>query len=127
MAPTSDRLALLLGAILGFLAVILGATSAHGNLHDYLDSQRQLDPWNTALQYQFFHALALLAIGQTLIAGRATAILWFVGVVCFSGSIYLRSVEPEQKWIIPFTPVGGMLLILGWGWLIVSLLRKRSV
>ena len=126
MAQPPDRLALRLGAILGLLAVILGAASAHGHLHDFLDSQKQLEPWNTALNYQFFHALALLAIGQTLIAGRGTAILWFMGILCFSGSIYLRSLEPAWSWVIPITPIGGTLLILGWGWLLVSLLRKPA-
>jgi uncharacterized membrane protein YgdD (TMEM256/DUF423 family) len=127
MAPQPDRLALRLGAFLGLLAVILGATSAHGDFHDFLDREKQLDPWNTALQYQFFHALALLAIGQTLNARRGVVLLWFVGVVCFSGSIYIRSVTPTQTWIIPLTPIGGMSLILGWGWLLVSLLRKPAV
>jgi uncharacterized membrane protein YgdD (TMEM256/DUF423 family) len=124
MAPTSDRLALRLGAIFGFFAVILGAMSAHGAFHDYLDSQKLLDPWNTALNYQFFHALALLAVGQTLIARRATVILWMLGTLCFCGSIYLRSVEPQVLWVHAVTPIGGVLLILGWGWLFLTLLRK---
>ena len=126
MAPASDRLALRLGAILGFFAVILGAMAAHGKIHDFLDSQHRLDLWKTALNYQWYHALALLAVGQTLNARRGTVILWLVGVVCFSGSLYILALDPSQLWAGPVTPLGGLFLILGWGWLFISLLRKPA-
>ncbi len=124
MGPLSDRLALRLGAILGFFAVILGAMAAHGQVHDYLDSQGQLDHWKTAVNYQWYHALALLAAGQTLNARRGTVICWLLGVVCFSGSLYILSLAPTQHWVGPITPLGGLFLLLGWGWLFISLLRK---
>ena len=127
MAPASDRLALRLGAILGFFAVILGAMAAHGKIHDFLDSQHRLDLWKTALNYQWYHALAFLAVGQTLNARRGTVILWLVGVVCFSGSLYILALDPSQLWAGPVTPLGGLFLILGWGWLFISLLRKPVV
>ena len=126
MAPASDRLALRLGAILGFFAVILGAMAAHGKIHDFLDSQHRLDLWKTALNYQWYHALAFLAVGQTLNARRGTVILWLVGVVCFSGSLYILALDPSQLWAGPVTPLGGLFLILGWGWLFISLLRKPA-
>jgi uncharacterized membrane protein YgdD (TMEM256/DUF423 family) len=126
MAPFSDRLALRLGAILGFFAVILGAMAAHGKIHDFLDGQHRLDLWKTALNYQWYHALALLAVGQTRHARRGTVILWLVGVVCFSGSLYILALDPSQKWAGPVTPLGGLFLILGWGWLFISLLRKPA-
>jgi len=83
MAPTSDRLALRLGALFGLFGVILGALAAHGPVYDFLESRRQLDHWHTALFYQWFHALALLAVGQGLTARRGTVICWLVGVVLF--------------------------------------------
>ena len=126
MAPVSDRLALRLGAILGFFAVILGAMAAHGKIHDFLDSQHRLDLWKTALNYQWYHALALLAAGQTLNTRRGTVILWLVGVVCFSGSLYILALDPTQWWAGPITPLGGLCLILGWGWLFISLFRKPA-
>jgi uncharacterized membrane protein YgdD (TMEM256/DUF423 family) len=126
MAPASDRLALRLGAIFGFFAVILGAMAAHGKIHDYLDSQHRLDLWKTALNYQWYHALAFLAVGQTLNARRGTVILWLLGVVCFSGSLYILALDPSQGWAGPVTPLGGLFLILGWGWLFISLLRKPA-
>jgi uncharacterized membrane protein YgdD (TMEM256/DUF423 family) len=126
MAPHSDRLALRLGAIFGFFAVILGAMAAHGKVHDYLDSHQRLDLWKTGLNYQWYHALALLAAGQTLNTPRGTVILWLVGVVCFSGSLYILALDPSQTWAGPVTPLGGLLLIAGWGWLFLSLLRKPA-
>jgi uncharacterized membrane protein YgdD (TMEM256/DUF423 family) len=124
MAATSDRLALRLGAIFGFFAVILGALAAHGPLHDYLDRQQQLDHWRTALNYQWYHALALLAAGQSLNTRRGTVVFWLLGVICFSGSLYVLALDPSQRWAGPITPLGGLLLMAGWGWLFLSLLRK---
>ena len=126
MAPTSDRLALRLGAILGCFAVILGAMAAHGPLHDFLDRQNRLDLWKTGLNYQWYHALALLAVGQTLNARRGTVIFWLIGVVCFSGSLYVLALDPAQKWAGPVTPLGGLMLVLGWGWLFITLVRKPA-
>jgi uncharacterized membrane protein YgdD (TMEM256/DUF423 family) len=127
MVPSSDRLALRLGAILGLFAVIFGVLAAHGPLHDFLDRQARLDLWKTGLNYQWYHALALLAVGQTLKPPRATVIFWLVGVLCFSGSLYVLALDPTQKWAGPITPLGGLLLLFGWGWLFVTLLRKPPI
>jgi len=126
MAPTPDRLALRLGALFGLFGVILGALAAHGPVYDFLESRRQLDHWHTALFYQWFHALALLAVGQGLTARRGTVICWLVGVVFFSGSIYVLALDPGQKWAGPLTPLGGLILIAGWAWLWLNLLRKQG-
>ncbi len=129
MAPTSDRLALRLGAIFGLFAVILGALAAHKGdrfLYDYLARQDRLEVWRTAISYQWYHALALLAAGQSLNVHRGTVIFWLIGVVCFSGSLYILALDPAQKWAGPITPLGGLLLILGWGWLFITLIRKPA-
>lgn len=126
MAPTSDRLALRLGALFGFFGVILGALAAHGPVHDFLDNRKHLDLWHTALSYQWFHALALLAIGQGRSARRGTVVCWLVGVVLFSGSLYVLALDSTQKWAGPLTPLGGLILIAGWGWLWLNLIKKQS-
>lgn len=126
MAPTSDRLALRLGASLGLFGVILGALAAHGPVHDFLASQNHLDLWHTALFYQWFHALALLAIGQGRSARRGTVICWLVGVVLFSGSLYILALNSNQTWAGPLTPFGGLILIAGWAWLWLNLIKKQS-
>ena len=126
MAPPSDPFALRLGALFGLFGVVLGALAAHGPLHDYLDATGHLDFWRTGLFYQWFHALALLAIGQTLTARRATVICWLVGVVFFSGSLYILALDSTQHWAGPLTPLGGLFLILGWAWLWITLIRTPS-
>lgn len=129
MAPTSDRLALRLGAIFGFFGVILGALAAHKGdnfLCDYLTRRGGLEAWHTAVLYQWLHALALFAAGQTLNAPRGTVIFWLLGVVCFSGSLYVLALDPTQKWAGPFTPLGGLFLIIGWAWLWIALIRKPA-
>jgi uncharacterized membrane protein YgdD (TMEM256/DUF423 family) len=126
MAPVPDRLALRLGAILGLFAVVLGAMAAHGTVHDFLERTSRLDIWRTALFYQWFHALAFLAVGQGRAARRGVIICWLIGVVCFSGSLYLLSLDPTQRWAGPITPLGGLFLILGWGWLWFGLCGKQS-
>jgi uncharacterized membrane protein YgdD (TMEM256/DUF423 family) len=129
MAPTTDRLALRLGAILALFAIILGALAAHPGdrfLCDYLQRRDRLDVWHTALAYQWLHALALLAIGQGRSARRGTVICWLLGTVLFSGSLYILALDPAQKWAGPITPLGGLVLIFGWAWLWLNLLRKSG-
>jgi len=125
MAPTSDRLALRLGALFGLFGVILGALAAHGPVHDFLDRQNHLDVWRTALSYQWFHALALLAVGQGREARRGTVICWLIGVVLFSGSLYILALDSTQRWAGPATPLGGLILIAGWAWLWLGLVKKQ--
>jgi len=127
MSPIHDRLALRLGALFGLFGVILGAMAAHGPLHDYLERESHIDIWRTALMYQWFHALALLAVGQGRTARRGTVICWLIGVVFFSGSLYILALDASQKWAVPLTPLGGLFLTLGWAWLWVSLLKKPSI
>jgi uncharacterized membrane protein YgdD (TMEM256/DUF423 family) len=129
MVSTSDRLALRLGALLALFAIILGALAAHKGdhfLYDFLATQGHLDIWHTALFYQWFHALALLAVGQGRSAPRGTVICWLVGVVLFSGSLYILALDSHQKWAGPLTPLGGLLLIAGWAWLWLGLIGKQS-
>jgi uncharacterized membrane protein YgdD (TMEM256/DUF423 family) len=126
MAPSYDRLALRLGALFGLFGVILGALAAHGPVHDFLERQNHLDFWRTALNQQAIHALAMLAVGQGRAARRGTVICWLIGVVLFSGSLYILALDSNQKWAGPLTPLGGLFLIAGWAWLWVNLLKKNS-
>jgi uncharacterized membrane protein YgdD (TMEM256/DUF423 family) len=129
MASPTDRLALRLGALFALFAIILGALAAHKGdrfLYDYLQRRDRLDVWHTALTYQWLHALALLAVGQGRSARRGTVICWLIGTVLFSGSLYILALDPTQRWAGPLTPLGGLILILGWGWLWLNLARKNA-
>lgn len=110
---------IVIAAIYGGLAVIAGAFGAHG-LRARLDPT-QLSAWNTAAEYQLLHSLVLLALGlfhsSTGRSVTTSAVLFAVGVLLFSGSIYLLTLTP-MRWLGPVTPVGGLLLIGAWGSLI---------
>ncbi|PXF33105.1 hypothetical protein WH50_00870 [Pokkaliibacter plantistimulans] len=113
----NPALAILLAALNGFCAVAMGAFAAHGlktRLDDY-----HLGVINTAAHYQLAHALALLLAGLLMIHWPAAALRWaawgwFVGMLIFSGSLYVLGMT-GIKWLGAITPVGGLGLLLGWG------------
>ena len=99
----------------GALAVVVGAFGAHG-LRARVTVE-QLQAWTTASQYHLLHSVVLLALAlYAAQSGRAIqwpAILFTIGIVLFSGSIYLLVLTPA-KWLGPVTPVGGLFLVAGW-------------
>ncbi len=106
----------LLGALNGAAATVLGAFGAHA-LRTRL-SAGELEIWNTAVQYHYFHTLAVLAIGLACLQLDQPALRWagglmLAGILLFSGSLYLLSLT-DWRWPGPVTPVGGALLIAGW-------------
>jgi uncharacterized membrane protein YgdD (TMEM256/DUF423 family) len=115
------RVSQLLGAGLALLGVILGAFAAH-ILKPRLMAQGGWDAFHTGVYYQWFHALALLALAGT--ARRGPVVCWSLGVLFFSGSLYVLSLDPSQRWMGPVTPLGGLLFIVGWVWFIINLLKK---
>lgn len=119
---------LVTGAVNGALAVLLGAFGAHGLKARV--SPEMLTTWETASQYHFFHALALLIVGMLAHQLNETALLipgWILlaGLVIFSGSLYLL-VLTDQRWLGAITPLGGTALIVGWAWLAWSLARASG-
>jgi len=108
-------------ALIGALAVALGALGAHG-LQDLI-APSSLASFRTGVWYHLLHAVALLAITRGSFK-RITALLWVWGIVFFSGSIYLLAIDEyfglSLSFLGPITPIGGILLISGWLTLIVS-------
>jgi uncharacterized membrane protein YgdD (TMEM256/DUF423 family) len=106
-----------LGALNAFLAVALGAFGAHGLEGKIPD--RYFEIWKTAVQYQMFHALGLLVVGLLLgkfpQAGLFSAAGWimFIGIVLFSGSLYVLSVT-QIKPLGAITPFGGVAFLIAW-------------
>lgn len=111
-------------AALGFAAVALGAFGAHG-LADLLRTNDTAEIWQTAVQYHLFHTLAILAVALALPKARLPAGLWTLGVLVFSGSLYLLAVT-NLRWLGAITPFGGVLLLAGWLALLVRCLRSPS-
>ena len=127
-----DKKIISTAAILGMIAIILGAFGAHA-LKKVL-SIDQLATFETGVKYQMYHALFLLLIGiLTDIAQKTKQKIYYLtlsGVVLFSGSIYLLATNDLTTFnfkIIGFvTPIGGLLLILAWGALLLNYFNKKS-
>ncbi|MGJ8686496.1 MAG: DUF423 domain-containing protein [Spongiibacteraceae bacterium] len=104
-------------ALLGFLAVALGAFGAHG-LKASLSAE-MMAVYQTAVQYHFVHGLALLMVGMLMKSGvshsllTASAVLFFCGVLVFSGSLYALALT-EVRVLGAITPIGGVMFLGAW-------------
>ena len=111
-----------IAALLGALAVALGAFGAHA-LKKIL-SEKYLAIFETAVRYQFYHVFALVAVGILLKEFPNSYLLWSgrlfcYGILIFSGSLYLMTLleaigQQGFKWLGAITPIGGICLIAGW-------------
>ena len=104
-------------AVLGFLAVALGAFGAHG-LKDLLTQNATMAIWEKAVLYHFIHAVMLFVLAQRRPVLTGAWLCFFVGIVVFSGSLYLLAAT-NMKWLGAITPVGGVSFLVGWTWLAV--------
>jgi len=124
----NQKLTLVSGSILGLLGVALGAFGAHA-LKNILIQNGRLETYELAVRYQFYHALALLLIGLLMEKFGGTSIKWSPlsmvgGVVIFSGSLYLFALTNITSFAM-ITPLGGLLMLFGWGWLTYSIVSKK--
>lgn len=119
------------GAINGFLSVALGAFGAH--LLEGRVADKYLATWETAVQYQMFHALALVAIGilmSSKVLGHVSQLnvagyLILAGIIIFSGSLYVLSLTGISI-LGAITPIGGVAFLIGWIMLIVAAVKYAS-
>ena len=121
-------------AIFGALGVALGAFGAHG-LEKITNDEKILHGFHTGVQYQVYHALALL--GVALLSEKFpekwsnwAGYSFITGIILFSGSLYLLTFLKVQgssavKFVGPVTPLGGVFFILGWLFLLVAALRMK--
>jgi len=106
-----------IAALSGALSVMIGAFGAHG-LEALLIENGRLDTFETAVQYQFYHSLALLLVGLLMQNNLSkyltwTASLFVLGILVFSGSLYVLSIS-NYTLLGAITPIGGLSFILGW-------------
>ena len=129
-APSS-RFPLLAAGFFGLTAVALGAFGAHG-LEPMLTERGMTRAWETAARYHLVHSLALLAAAAWLRSATSRAdrkILWAArcwsaGIVVFSGSLYALALG-GPRWLGPVTPFGGIVLMLGWLFVVIASLSKE--
>ena len=108
----SSTTAIRLAALVGFLAVALGAFGAHG-LKAVLEKNGTLAIWQTAALYHLVHAVVLLVLAQGTTVARVPFTLFGAGIAVFSGSLYALAVT-NVKWLGAITPLGGLCLLAGW-------------
>ena len=123
---------LITASILGLLSVVFGAFGAHGL--KALISVDSLQTFETGVRYQMYHTLLLLFVGlATFISAKNKKIIFYlivIGVLFFSGSIYGLATNEltsfDFKTIALITPVGGLLLILSWLVLLISVIKSKQ-
>ncbi|EUJ28228.1 hypothetical protein MFLO_12556 [Listeria floridensis FSL S10-1187] len=119
--------ALITGGIFAMLSVAIGAFGAHA-LKDILGSNAST--WETGVQYQMFHSIGILICGLLLMKENshlygAAAVLFSLGIVLFSGSLYVLSIT-KISILGMLTPFGGFAFIAGWLCLIIGAARQNS-
>lgn len=122
------------GALFGAIAVILGAFGAHGLKK--IVSAETVQTFQTGVQYQMYHALALLLTGLLYEKcsqrfARLAGVLFIIGIILFSGSLYLltagkaaETTSFDKAGII--TPFGGVAFIVGWVFLFFAAMKKSE-
>ena len=127
----SARFYLWVSALSSAVSVALGAFGAHGLKN--VVSVDMLATYQTGVQYQFIHSLALLALAILLFMPVAKGVskllklsanLMIVGIMLFSGSLYtmtfMSAADGFPAWLGPITPIGGLAFIMGWIFLLVA-------
>ncbi|MDE0534692.1 DUF423 domain-containing protein [Tenacibaculum sp. L6] len=120
----TQQIVLITAALFGMFAVIFGAFGAHA-LQKILNVD-QLKSFETGVKYQMYHALVLLFVGSYFeTPSSAIYYAFVVGIILFSFSIYglvLSDAKGKKmKFLGPITPLGGLLLIVGWALLLYKL------
>ena len=125
---------LTIAALFGALAVTLGAFGAHG-LQKITADEKILHGFNTAVQYQMYHSLALLFVAIAFEKFPAGLLKWaasffIIGIILFSGSLYFLTFLktqniPGANIAGPVTPLGGLSFIAGWLLLFIAAVRKK--
>lgn len=117
------RIIAVLAAVFGFLAVAVGAFARHGLADPYAKELIEI-----GARYQMYHALAALGLIALMQAGakgaRWAAPFFFAGILLFSGSLYALAFGAPRA-IGMLTPMGGTLLMIGWGVTICAALRMK--
>ncbi len=113
----NQRNTLLTASVLGLFGVGLGAFGAHA-LKATLTMTGRADTYELAVRYQFYHTIVLLAAGiliEKFPSLKISALLFIIGIIIFSGSLYVLALTNQTIWGA-VTPIGGVFLMAGWIW-----------
>ncbi|WP_034061353.1 DUF423 domain-containing protein [Lacinutrix jangbogonensis] len=119
----TQQIIIITGAFFGMLSVIFGAFGAHA-LKKILTNE-QLHSFEVGVKYQMYHAIVLLILGFN--SNSMTSLIYWcftLGIILFSFSIYglilSQSKGKKLRFLGPITPIGGLLLVIGWLLLILN-------
>ncbi|MEW7280627.1 DUF423 domain-containing protein [Aquimarina sp. 2201CG1-2-11] len=126
-----NKTILITAAVMGLIAVLLGAFGAHG-LKKIVDTE-SVNSFTTGVRYQMYHAIVCLILGNLSVLSEAVKkrifYLFVGGTFLFSGSIYLLTIDEALGISLSsigfITPLGGLLLILGWLFCIISFVKIK--
>lgn len=104
--------AMRIAALMGLLAVMLGAFGAHA-LRKILEQNLTSPLWEKAVFYHFIHAVMLFVLASRTPLPRVPWFSFLIGIILFSGSLYLYAVT-GTKWLVALTPFGGVSFMVGW-------------
>ena len=107
-----------IAAIIGMLAVALGAFGAH-SLKPVLLRHGTLEIWEKAVFYHFVHGVMLFVLANRARVPVGPWISFLAGIVIFSGSLYLLALT-NVRWLGAITPLGGLSFLAGWLWLALA-------
>ena len=122
------------GVVLIIIGIIFGAFGAHGLKTQLINFPEKIESFETGVRYQMYSGFTFLIIGLNAnklnFLLKSIFILWILGVLLFSGSIYFLSIQPILKvslsFLGPITPIGGGFLITGWIVFLIQLLKKNN-
>lgn len=115
--------------------ILLGAFGAHG-LKSMLKDPVKLQSFETGVRYQLLHGIAFLGIIRIIdfVQDNLRSAYWLLmaGIILFSGSIYLLTLSNifhaggMSKWLGPITPIGGVLMLLGWTIVLIKIIQTKT-
>lgn len=129
--PIFPKRWLLVSALLLFFGIMLGAFGAHA-LPKWTDPTllpKALAWWQTATQYLLINALGIMLVSVLMAFGwckKSVVFCLVLGIIIFSGSLYLMAIG-FPRWLGAVTPIGGTLLMIGWGLLCWQLITQKSL
>jgi uncharacterized membrane protein YgdD (TMEM256/DUF423 family) len=107
-----------IAAVMGLLAVALGAFGAHALKEVLARNPTATGLWEKAVFYHFIHAVMLFVLATRGPVLRGPWFSFLLGILLFSGSLYLYAVT-QAHWLVAVTPFGGVSFMVGWIWLII--------
>lgn len=127
----SKKAILIAASCIGMITIILGALGAHA-LKAHLSAE-SLNSFETGVRYSAWHAIALLALFsafEKLPKAKIIGLLWLLGILFFSGSIFILTTRSMSHlnvgFLGPITPIGGLLMISGWLLLLIDAIKLKS-